>query len=31
MVSLTDADPMPNQEMVIGKLGASGYFTKIYL
>ena len=28
MVSLTDAEPMPNQEMVIGKLGASGYFTK---
>ena len=27
MVSLTDAEPMPNQEMVIGKLGASGYFT----
>ena len=31
MVSLTDAEPMPNQEMVIGKLGASGYFTKIDL
>ena len=31
MVSLTDSEPMPNQEMVIGKLGASGYFTKIDL
>ena len=31
MVSLTDAEPMPNQEIVIGKLGASGYFTKIDL
>ena len=31
MVSLTDAEPMPNQEMVIGKWGASGYFTKIDL
>ena len=31
MVSLTYAEPMPNQEMVIGKLGASGYFTKIDL
>ena len=31
MVSLTDAEPMPNQEMVIGKLGASGYFTNIDL
>ena len=31
MVSLTDAEPMPNQEMVIGKLGASGYLTKIDL
>ena len=31
MVSLTDAEPMPNQEMVIGRLGASGYFTKINL
>ena len=31
MVSLTDAEPIPNQEMVIGKLGASGYFTKIDL
>ena len=31
MVSLTDAEPMPNQEMVIGKLWASGYFTKIDL
>ena len=31
MVSLTDAEPMPNHEMAIGKLGASGYFTKIDL
>ena len=31
MVSLTDAEPMPNQEMVIEKLGASVYFTKIDL
>ena len=31
MVSLTDVEPMPNQEMVIGKLGSSGYFTKIDL
>ena len=31
MVSLIDAEPMPKQHMVIGKLGASGYFTKIDL
>ena len=31
MVSLTDAESMPNQEMVIGKLRASGYFTNIDL
>ena len=31
MVSLTNAEPMPNQEMVIRMLGASGYFTNIDL
>ena len=31
MVNLTDAEPMPNQEIVIGMLGASGYFTMIDL
>ena len=30
-VSLIDTESMPNTEMVIGKLGASGYFTKIDL
>ena len=29
MVSLTDAEHMPNQDLAIGKLEASGYFTKI--
>ena len=31
MVSLTDAEHMPNQEIVIRKLGTSGYFTNIDL